>query len=507
MFVNGQKIGPYILVRKLGRGGFGEVWLAGRRSKFVTTKVAVKLPLDAQVDHDMIRREATLWEEASGHPNVLPIFEAHEYDGQVVIVSEYAPDGSLEHRLRKRGKMSASEAVQTTIKILNGLDFLHSRNIIHRDLKPANILLQGNNPRLADFGISRALRTSTSSQSSNITGTFAYMSPEGFDGKRSVQTDIWSVGVNMYRFLTGSLPFPQREPSALVAAIMMRDFDPLPSEVPDALKMAIAKALEKRPEDRYASAALMREELRAMLRGKLAAAPALSLTSSVETVGAGLHIISAVPQRHRQVIELESLVTPQRAPHAVKALEPVSLPSLDRYAEKPRRRLRYAALGLFVSLLLLTGAFFLITQFPRRVLSKPQHAGESAGPATINSQSPPKPSDNRFAYTSKSLPKIAQSVRTKVKVRIPPAWLDRYGISLTDPDTTIRITTNAGTFTGKMNDQGMLVFDNVPCGQQISIALPPADGANDQPVNYKRFIQCKKAVVDLDDLVAANTKQ
>lgn len=507
MFVNGQKIGPYVLVRKLGRGGFGEVWLAGRRSKFVTTKVAVKLPLDDQVDHDMIRREATLWEEASGHPNVLPIFEAHEYDGQVVIVSEYAPDGSLEYRLRRRGKMSVNEAIQTTIKILNGLDFLHSRSIIHRDLKPANILMQGNNPRLADFGISRALRTSTSSQSSNITGTFAYMSPEGFDGKRSVQTDIWSVGVNLYRFLTGSLPFPQREPSALVAAIMMRDFDPLPAELPEALKIVITKALEKRPEDRYASAAGMREDLRSMLRGKLVAAPSLSLTSSVETVGAGMHILSAVPPRHRQVIELESLVTPQRTPHAVKLFEPASLPSLDRYAEKPRRRWRYAALGLFVSMLLVTAAFILSGQLPRRVLSKQQYAGESAGSANSNLQSNPKPTDNKFAFASKPPPRNTQSARTKVKVRIPSAWFDRYGISLTDPDTTIRITTNAGTFTGKVNDQGMLVFDNVPCGQEVSITLSPAEEAIDQPVNYKRFIQCKKPVVDLDDLVAANTKK
>lgn len=266
MFREGSQIGPYTLVRKLGRGGFGEVWLAERRAKFVTTKVAVKLPHDEEVDHDTIKQEATLWEQASGHPNILPIIDADEYDGQIVIVSEYAPDGSLDEWLKTHGKMPVENAVETTIKILDGLEFLHSRNIIHRDLKPANILLQGETPRLADFGISRALRTTASSQSSNVSGTFAYMSPEGFDGKRSVQTDIWSVGVNLYQLLTGELPFPQKEPSALVAAIMMREFEPLPSDIPLSLKNVVVKALAKQPESRYKTAAEMREDLHRVFR-------------------------------------------------------------------------------------------------------------------------------------------------------------------------------------------------------------------------------------------------
>src|SRR5688572_20892049 len=154
MFRADQQIGNYLLIKRLGRGGFGEVWLAERRTKFVTTKVAVKLPLDEQVNHEVIKQEAELWERASGHPNVLPIIDADEYDGQIVIVSEYAPDGSLELFLEKTsGMLPRENAVELTIGILSGLEFLHSRQIIHRDVKPANILLQGGIPRLTDFGI------------------------------------------------------------------------------------------------------------------------------------------------------------------------------------------------------------------------------------------------------------------------------------------------------------------------------------------------------------------
>nr|MDQ3324114.1 serine/threonine protein kinase [Acidobacteriota bacterium] len=147
MFHEGQQIGFYTLLRKLDKGGFGEVWLAEKQSEFVAKKVAIKLPHAEQVNFDAIRQEATLWEQASGHPNVLPLIDADVYDGQVAIVSEYASGGSLADMLKKRGKFSVREAVEMTIGILNGLEYLHSKNIVHRDIKPANVLLQGDTPR------------------------------------------------------------------------------------------------------------------------------------------------------------------------------------------------------------------------------------------------------------------------------------------------------------------------------------------------------------------------
>ena len=265
MFRASQEVGPYTLIEKLGRGGFGEVWLAEKRSELVTKKVAVKLPHEDQIDLEAIKQEAALWEQASGHPNVLPIIDAEIYEGQVVIVSEYADGGSLHQKLIDEGKFPLERAVELAIGVLTGLEFLHNRRIIHRDVKPQNILLQGDSPRLADFGISRAMQTTA--VSSAVVGTDAYMAPEAFEGKRTVQTDIWSVGVVLYQLLLGTLPFPQQHPSERMFAILQHDFDPLPVEIPERVRQIVSRALAKKAEHRYTEASVMREDLVHFLHG------------------------------------------------------------------------------------------------------------------------------------------------------------------------------------------------------------------------------------------------
>lgn len=312
MAKSGDKIGPYVLVSKLGRGAFGVVWLAEKRTAITTTKVAIKIPNDEDVDLEAVKHEATLWVHASGHPNVLPLIDADIYDEQVIIVSEYAPDGSLSKWLEEHhGKApSVESAIEMTHGILAGLEHLHARGIIHRDLKPDNILLQGSTPRLADFGIARILKTT--SKSTIATGTPSYMPPEAFDGKRSEQTDVWSAGVIFYQLLSGHLPFPQTEMTALVGAIITREPEPLPPSVPLQLQKIIGQALEKDPHLRYESAGEMREALR---RASQSQAPRIEREVKTEVLPQALRptISSPTPAEIEQTQEAEPL--------SVKAVE------------------------------------------------------------------------------------------------------------------------------------------------------------------------------------------
>ena len=290
MFRPGDQIGPYTLVDKLGKGAFGVVWLAERRTQITTTQAAIKIPLDDDISIETIKNEADVWVRASGHPNVLPIIEADIYGDHIVIASEYAPDGSLDAWLKKHGKAPTVEsAVEIVSGILSGLEHLHSRNIIHRDLKPANILFQGTTPRLADFGISRVLKST--SQSSNIMGTPSYMAPEAFDGKRNEQTDIWSVGVIFYQLLSGRLPFEQADITSLLGAILTRNPEPLPVTVPKPLQNVIARALAKDVNVRYKSAT----EMRTALRSPQETNPNYDPERSILTLHSPQHTLPSLP--------------------------------------------------------------------------------------------------------------------------------------------------------------------------------------------------------------------
>lgn len=309
MFYSGKQFGNYTLVKMLGSGSFGEVWLANRQTKFITTKVAVKLPLREQVDAESIKQEAVVWEQASGHPNVLPIIEADEYEGQIIIVSEYADGGTLDDLLRKTGSLPAKKAVEMAIGVAQGLEFLHSRRIIHRDIKPANILLQGEIPRLTDFGLSRAISGNSLSMSISINGTPYYMSPEAFNRKRNKQTDIWSFGVVLYKMLTGKLPFEGNDVAELYTAVFTKEPAPMPPHISPLLKQIVLKALAKSTLERYADVSEIREDLMRCL-------PSLSAENIQihKTVEPSVQDVTKAPSFASQTIENASLKITKDAP-------------------------------------------------------------------------------------------------------------------------------------------------------------------------------------------------
>jgi serine/threonine protein kinase len=238
------------------------------------------------------------------------MIEADVFDGVVAIVSEFVSGGSLAEELSRHngGQVHARQAVELTVGILSGLEYLHSRDVIHRDLKPANILLQQGIPRLTDFGLSRDPAELTSS--GLVAGTPSYMAPEAFDGERSIQTDLWSVGVLLFQMLTGKLPFQESRLTRLIQALGDDRPVEIPAEIPALLSSVVSCALSKHPADRYRCAAEMRAAL-AECRRQLSLSAADGRSPRYLTVAiAGS--MAADPDRVRD--RLESLLRPYLSP-------------------------------------------------------------------------------------------------------------------------------------------------------------------------------------------------
>lgn len=263
----GKNIGNYVLVKKIGAGGFGEVWQAEKHTKLSVNNFALKFFRPKEEDKQTLekeKREIGIWQKVSGMPNIISIIEADEFEDYVYIVSEFADGGSLEKKIFEKTdkKFSLEESLNISLDILTGLDSLHQMSFVHRDVKPANILIRRGVYCLTDFGISREMKTH--SKTTQTAGTYEYMSPESFENSIAVtfQTDIWAVGAIMQQLLTGDVPFPQKEIPSLLYAILHSEPTKLPDDIPEGIRQIIGKALSKNPQDRFASAKDMLKALK-----------------------------------------------------------------------------------------------------------------------------------------------------------------------------------------------------------------------------------------------------
>ena len=307
MIQAGDNLGPYTLMRALGSGAFGEVWLGERRSSLLTTQIALKLLFVVEDEIDPVRQEATLWLRASGHPNIVPVLDAEVYDGQVVIASEFIAGGTLHDWMQDRGDQARSleNAVAMTSGILAGLDYLHRVGLTHGDLKPENVLLQDGIPRLTDFGLARILKTEA--QTENISGTPRYMAPETFSGSFSVGSDLWAAGVILFELLTGFHPFPTQEMMALIVAIQSEEPATLPDAVPERLRTIVTRLLAKVPRDRYISASAVREALQSSFQPLTAVPMAAADAPSLPPHNLPVQPTSFIG-REQEMAELKALI-------------------------------------------------------------------------------------------------------------------------------------------------------------------------------------------------------
>jgi formylglycine-generating enzyme required for sulfatase activity len=266
MLEKGKKVGEYVLLEKLGAGGFGDVWKAEKRTALDVNYFALKFfrPKEDGVDFDKIGKELAVWKQLKGLPHIISVIELDRFEEYVYVVSDFADGGSLEKWLKNNdGKArTEAEAVQIVLEILTGLENLHDKGFVHRDLKPDNVLIMNGKFCLADFGVSREIKTQ--SKATGTAGTMEYMPPEAFAKTPSVtpQTDIWAIGVILQRLLTGKLPYPQDDQPSLIAAILMGEPDEMPDSISQALREIVKKALQKQRENRFQTAREMRQALK-----------------------------------------------------------------------------------------------------------------------------------------------------------------------------------------------------------------------------------------------------
>ena len=273
----GTRLGAYEIVALIGSGGMGEVYRA--RDPRLGRDVAIKiLPSTVIGDPDRLARFAREAHIASSlnHPHILIVHDVGEVQRQPYFVSEYVDGGTL--RQWMRGTHGWRDTVDLLVGAADGLAAAHQAGILHRDLKPENILIATNGyAKLADFGLAKladdapppdeATIADLRTRAGVIIGTAAYMSPEQAVGQPlDARSDIFSFGVILYEALIGRRPFTGDSDVEIMRAVVHRAIEPLPEDMPVALRMVLEKALEKDPTDRYQSMRDLVVDLRRLVR-------------------------------------------------------------------------------------------------------------------------------------------------------------------------------------------------------------------------------------------------
>ena len=284
-----KKIGRFEIQRVLGKGAQSVVYLAFDPN--LEREVAIKTLHFAEQDQRQEKIQALIQESRTvsqlRHPNIVPIFEAGEHEDEPYLVFEYVEGQTLADLLRERGALTADEAVEIMIPVLEAVANAHQNGIIHRDLKPSNILLgQENIPRVMDFGI--AERIDSPGSTATLVGTPAYMAPEYIDGRAvSEKNDIFAAGLILYEMVVGRKAVPGNDIYQVMHRIATEQIT-LPKEnragIEDKLADIILKAVALNPLDRYASAQEMRDALNAYLLADDDALPAAQAGSNQSTL-------------------------------------------------------------------------------------------------------------------------------------------------------------------------------------------------------------------------------
>jgi len=258
-----EKIGKYLIIKEVGRGSTGTVYLS--HDAYYGRDVAIKVyNIDAGGDEDKARIARKMFLSEAHlvgmlqHPNILPMYDAGEENGYCYIVTEHVHGArTLAAYCRPDNLLRVDDVVELVYKCAKALHYAHSRGVIHRDIKPSNIMLtQDSDVRIIDFGIA-LVSDSEISRIEGIAGSPSYMSPEQVQSiDLSNRSDLYSLGAVMYELLTGTRPFRAGNLQKLLHQIVYATPPPIHTlrrDIPEELENVVAMALQKEPEKRYRS--------------------------------------------------------------------------------------------------------------------------------------------------------------------------------------------------------------------------------------------------------------
>ncbi|HEX9433660.1 MAG TPA: serine/threonine-protein kinase [Burkholderiales bacterium] len=289
-----EKLGRYRIVAELGRGAMGAVYRA--LDPLIEREVAIKtlLPELPPEILDEVRERFLREARSAGrlnHPNIVTIFDVGEDAGVAYIAMELLEGRSLQEMLRKQPRPALATAAEITAQVADALDHAQQYRIVHRDIKPANVMVAASGRcKLTDFGIAY-VPTSSMTQTGAALGSPKYMSPEQVAGVPvDGRADLFSLGVVLYEMLTGRNPFVREGDTTPLPVMHRISVEPHPRvraldpAIPAAFERIVDRALAKKPQDRYARAAEMAEELRRAAREATAVGTAYDKTTKVEAV-------------------------------------------------------------------------------------------------------------------------------------------------------------------------------------------------------------------------------
>ena len=267
-----ERLGRYVIERKLGRGAMGAVYLA--RDPRINRAVALKvIPLEKEFeDEELEEARIRFFREAESagrltHPNIVTVYDAGEDQHLAYIAMEYLQGSALTRFTDPKKLLAPNKALELCARTADALDYAHNQSVIHRDIKPANILynLRDDTLKISDFGVAR-MTDNNRTKTGIVLGTPMYMSPEQLNAETLTgHSDLFSLGVTLYELLTGEVPFKANNIAVLMTKITTEDPTPVSnrrSGVPPSVDSVLLKAMAKKPQNRFANGGEMAIALR-----------------------------------------------------------------------------------------------------------------------------------------------------------------------------------------------------------------------------------------------------